>query len=634
MDHQLFRNLTWNDLDDWVGSTILSRGKSYKTEVTNLASVKDNHLIATVHGSRTYQTEVWFDQEKLKSDCTCPYDWGIHCKHAVAVILVFLDKLKENESIPQADDSRLVGLHKVSTGANKATEANLGRFDDQKVRRALSKIKKGELVEWCAKLIVSQSDLEADLPGDINPKTLLPDRAKPTKQQIAQILARIRLETSCRYFESEWGYGDQDYGDLPDYDQFKEDFSILAEMGSADVLLQLATELLDLSTEQLNESDPPAETYEQLRDCMRIAGTALNSSDFSPALKVITVWEWQLLDEFDLLADAPRPENEISLSQDDWRLVANHFIRRLHEDPIHTDQENYIARYRRSRLLNRATEALESADAYSEVVQLMESELPHCQNHVELVDLLIQNMDFERAKHWIASGRREFRDSYPGIASDLLLRWQGIAIRQNDLALAASVAAYFFMQRCDLTNYELVREACQKLSKWDQIRPVLLEFLESGKFNPAEGNWSLPAIGLDDVDQPIEKPHHPRYPELIDIALAENRFDDAVDWFHKAPNHIVSGLDVEIAPKIQDSHPEVALEIWERNIHDLISQVKTKAYQAAMPYLKLMRELMTANDQVNRFERFVKSLRATHKNKRRLMQELDTLEHGNKKILD
>ena len=210
MEHQLFRELSWNDLDDWVGNKVLNRGKSYKSDVEDLASVKDNHVVATVHGTSTYLTEVWFDDEDLQSSCTCPYDWGIHCKHAVAVILVLLDKIRTNKPIPNAEDVPSARSRKLSTTSESSTEEDFGQFDIKKVRVALSKIKKEELVAWCAELIVSSSNLDVNLPGGIEPKTLLPDKANVTNQQVTQILDGILYETSLRYYESEWGYGEED----------------------------------------------------------------------------------------------------------------------------------------------------------------------------------------------------------------------------------------------------------------------------------------------------------------------------------------------------------------------------------------------------------------------------------------
>lgn len=54
-----FADLTWNDLEEWAGSKIVSRGKSYPHQgrVSELAQTEDGGLIAWVDGSDRYATK-------------------------------------------------------------------------------------------------------------------------------------------------------------------------------------------------------------------------------------------------------------------------------------------------------------------------------------------------------------------------------------------------------------------------------------------------------------------------------------------------------------------------------------------------------------------------------------------------
>lgn len=81
------RKMTFDDLHDWAGETILSRGKAYVKRVHQLSHTENNALVAWVTGSERYVTSVRVDEEcDCEYFCTCPYSWG-PCKHAVAVIL-------------------------------------------------------------------------------------------------------------------------------------------------------------------------------------------------------------------------------------------------------------------------------------------------------------------------------------------------------------------------------------------------------------------------------------------------------------------------------------------------------------------------------------------------------------------
>ena len=90
-----FSKLTWEDLEEWAGNVIVGRGRPYqrKGAVENLGRAEDGALVAWVMGSQRYATRVRIEGKKsLESECTCPY-WDT-CKHAVAVVLEYLERLK------------------------------------------------------------------------------------------------------------------------------------------------------------------------------------------------------------------------------------------------------------------------------------------------------------------------------------------------------------------------------------------------------------------------------------------------------------------------------------------------------------------------------------------------------------
>ena len=109
---EFFKKLTWSNIHAWAGGTISSRGQSYQRSqaVCDLALTPDGGLIAWVQGTECYVTKVDVEDEYLTSDCTCPY--GGTCKHAVAVVLDYLEKLKQSLKVPtvNVNDERLLLL--------------------------------------------------------------------------------------------------------------------------------------------------------------------------------------------------------------------------------------------------------------------------------------------------------------------------------------------------------------------------------------------------------------------------------------------------------------------------------------------------------------------------------------------
>src|SRR4030042_2256930 len=120
-----FQNLSWFDLESWAGSKVVSRGKSYQRSksVRELAITGAGEIVAWVEGSTTYATKVSFDKGQLSSVCTCPYYSA--CKHAVAVILEYLDCLENGRNVPEAveNDHRLILIR-------QGEKAYLGEDDD------------------------------------------------------------------------------------------------------------------------------------------------------------------------------------------------------------------------------------------------------------------------------------------------------------------------------------------------------------------------------------------------------------------------------------------------------------------------------------------------------------------------
>jgi uncharacterized Zn finger protein len=100
-----FSALTWSDLEEWAGSRIVGRGRSYQQQgqVSGLSLTEDDALIAWVDGTARYATKVIMDERGLpESICSCPYE--IDCKHGVAVVLEYLRWMEKNRRVPRKRD--------------------------------------------------------------------------------------------------------------------------------------------------------------------------------------------------------------------------------------------------------------------------------------------------------------------------------------------------------------------------------------------------------------------------------------------------------------------------------------------------------------------------------------------------
>lgn len=87
--------------DDINPGITLMRGLAYYQEgtVLSLEMKGPGHYSAFVSGSQIYQVSVVLDDRREidEIECTCPYDWGDHCKHQVAVLYALRHKLATKE---------------------------------------------------------------------------------------------------------------------------------------------------------------------------------------------------------------------------------------------------------------------------------------------------------------------------------------------------------------------------------------------------------------------------------------------------------------------------------------------------------------------------------------------------------
>ena len=113
-----FRRLTGDDLEAWAGDKIVTRGRSYQRtgHVQELGRTPGGSIVAWVAGTERYATVVDIDDDGLTSDCTCPYAYT--CKHAVAAVIEYLERLKDEAEVPTVSDmdERLVLLKEGQWG--------------------------------------------------------------------------------------------------------------------------------------------------------------------------------------------------------------------------------------------------------------------------------------------------------------------------------------------------------------------------------------------------------------------------------------------------------------------------------------------------------------------------------------
>lgn len=665
-----FADLTWEDLKEWAGSRVVTRGKSYRSAVEDLRLTADGRLLAWVEGGDRYATVAAITKAgKLSSECTCPY--AIACKHAVAMLLAYLDALQAGKSIPAAEkrDERLARLAETEEEfdsedgeeddeadddaivVTKKRAAKRSENSDATVRRYLEGLALPALLEFVR-------ELANDFP-DVRQR--IADRAELESGDVTKLLANTRREIANVSADPGWTRHWSDERHIPDYSRVQDRLESLLASGHADEVVALGDEILRRGIQQVEMSHDEGETGQEIADCMAIVFRALKASSKTVPERLLWEIDARMQDDYSILDGIGGQPAACGVgTREDWSIVADELARRLEAIPSASaagGAESDSSDYRRQALMRWLLHALKRAGRANETTAILirEAEITNC--YVELVDHLLAGKQNESAAEWARKGFARTIGKLPGIAWSLEERLRNLAARQGDLPQVAAFRSMEFFTRPGADRYAEVHKATLPLGLWDTVRPMLLRWIETGlrpDQAPAEepkrrgrakgalpettrkSAWPLPST---DLLVPAGKGLQRSFPDtdtLIAIAIQEKRNDDVLLWYKAAGNRGAYWQDHRggsVAAAVQETHPDEALAIWLRMAKAQIALTKPAAYQTAAASLAKMKAVNQRTGRLHEWERLLATLRTENARKLRLIEVLDELEGKRSRIL-
>ena len=632
----LFERLDWDDLEQWAGRRILSRGQDYQRSrrVKELVQTQTGALVAWVYGGQKYATEVDFEDGDLISVCTCPY--GDNCKHAVAVVLEYLDHLKKNREVPQTtgqdqrlallqgfadeedrevDDEEREGadtIHLVSPGSGKLIPPNLKGFLEEQTKE---------------QLITLLKDLSERYPSV---REDLQDKQDLSKGSVKRVVSAARKEIHALSSRPGWRNHWNNEGYIPDYSRVKDRLESLFANGRADEVVVLGKELLETGIRQVEMSDDEGETSIEISSCLDIVFLVLPQSSLSAVDQMLWVIDAELKDNYDVCYGSESFwENEQKAS--DWSVVADKLIQRLNEFKSARDEDNFSTDYQRDRLSDWIIQALENAGRHEEIIPICEQEAVKTGSYPRLVDALRKAKRYGEAKQWILRGVRVIGKKWPGIAKQLKDTLREMTEREGDWLRVAAFRTEDFLQSPSLHTFQDMKKAAEKAKMWPEVRAAALLYLETGKLPPSDPSWPLPETGVKE-NQESRKNEFPMTDVLIDIAIGEERPDDVLRWYDqlKSKKQIFWGGDGyqedKVAGAIAKLYPDRAIAIWENLAEKQIALTQPKAYETAAVYLGKVHHFLKKLEKENEWKSYFSELRKTNARKKRLIQILDRLD--------
>jgi uncharacterized Zn finger protein len=666
--------LSWDDLAEWAGSRSVDRGRTYQKQgrVHDLAISEDGWLLATVTGGARYAVTVWYESFAKKagaiySRCTCPVG-SSGCKHAVAVIAEYLERLSASEDTPVADqdDERweLLADEAGDESEDEADDLDVNAGDDEdeqvsyvhrhrhpetsgrktlkasneKLRMHIEAMGHEELVELVWTLTERLPDLREEFR----------DRIALGEGNVDRLVTEARKEIRRVSSEAGWVNSWTGEGQTPDYSRVKLRLERLLELGHPDAVVHLGKELMILSNEQIGQSNDEGETAEAVGECLPVIFQAVAASTLTPAHKLLFAIDAHLRDDYGIVNDAAEVIIKMPGAKSAWSEVSDILAQRA-KSPV-KDDDPYYRKYQHEHITDWLIRALENAGREDEILAVCEQEARVSGSYERLVKRLIEKKQYEEAERWAAAGIEKTAATLPGIASSLEKLLGEMAIQRRQWPIAAAHAALGFFAHPSRDSFQNLIKSAAKAGCEDSIRGIALNFLETGASPlPSPGKvsaksvknseWSfpmpaylLPLLGNESRYRPTAGPH---FDVLIDMAIADRRQDEVLRWYdamsagqkHRGGRswYGSGGYGDQVAAAVTESHPERSLAIYRQRVDDHLPHASASAYEAVAGYLRKMRPILQALHREAEWNGLLADIRLRYKNRPKFMEILDKL---------
>jgi uncharacterized Zn finger protein len=590
-----WRSLTWEDLETWAGAKSLKKGRSYRSHVSQFGQTKDGGYLAWVQGSERYITHVEIKQGQLESRCSCPV--GTRCKHAVAVVLVGLEQIKNKKPVAlvNPDDPRWLLL-----------ETPVDRLEHRPEPQ-------NSLETYLAGLPEPQlrALLEEVLQRFPNVRQLLQDRANMQGADGQKLLNTAKKEIAKLSSFSSY----DDYHAIPDTERLTNALEGLNQGQHFDPLLGLAPSLMKASNQAIESCHDEGELHEALQHCFDLIIDALPQSSLGRSERLIWLEQLTLDDEYDLIETSAEDEEfwqDDPPQPQDWEALAEHFSLQLK----HSD----VKQYRRKRISDLIGLALRQAGRGEEITALLERE---AEQHGEYSRLVEHYLELGQPKNADAAILRGMQQPSQSGSYGLQQKWRALREKEQAWEKLAADSAEDFLRDPSIRTFRQLETDAQKAKVWGKINPLARAFLETGKTDLLE--WGLPKTGLPKDTKKTTPPSFPQAETLLRLAITEQNADQVLRWYRPSNRFGYGSQDDDVATAIAHAYPERAIEIWTGMVERLVAQTGQSSYVQSLEYLKKIRAVRLQHQQTEQWEGLLNSLYTTHKRKPRFIELLQGL---------
>lgn len=520
--------------------------------------------------------------------------------------------------------------------ASRMKKTNSETSIDPSLRTYLQEHTKAELVDLLLELAETHEEARQSLES----------RRSLTSGETSKVLKRIRSEIAAL---EEPAWESHHYGgyQLRNTDRLKAMLQALVASGQADAAVRLGPDLLAAGTQAL-EYEHEAESTEPIGACVDVLFHALDISSMTPADRIVWVLDMALADEYELCGEGFENLWNKDYAKSDWSEACDRLTKRLDDREQPAGDDKRSDDYKRDNIADWLILALEKAGRRTEIVPLCKREAPITFSYHRLVDRLMDECAWDEARRWCRKGLEAMRDRYPGLRRELRKQLQTINLRSGNPLAGLAIQAEEFFNAPSSNGFQALCGAARELGVSEGVDAWGRHFLQTGR-RPGSGRkrksdpelkWPLPA---PEIEMPAQRGEveAPMVDVLIRLAIDEKQPNEVLKWYdHPGRTKGTSWMydvtldDDDVADAIASTHPDRAVAIWKHLAENEIAQVKSKAYEDAVPYLRRVRDVLNGSGREEEWQTYLADLRKRNKRRPRCLEQLDGLEGGRRRILD
>ncbi len=572
-------HLTKSDVLRWTDEVYFQRGQKYFDK----GAIYDQRrqgmtLKSKCSGAQApfYRQEVEFDSKGIRSaDCSCPVGDGGYCKHAVALLLTWVN----------------------DPNSFKKVEA---------LNAALEKRSKAELIDLIKQMLEQEPDLESLLD--------LPSLAAEGQTLDINIIRR-QAKQAFHGMDYEWGYTRAIKRALNPILNLASAYLAHNDANNASLVYEVIIEAI-LDEEDIALGDEEGALLGVIYDCCEALGMCLDSmGDIKERRGILQVlfsaYRWDVItvggtgaadcvpviltskttpDECAEIAEWTRemlPQGS-SWSNGYHREVLGRLLLDLEADIL--DDAAYLKICRETGRLNDLIDRLLQLKRFNEAEEAARAAKDY--DLLLTLDIFASHKRADLAEKLVTEGLATIKD-------DRLIEWLSNRLEQNgDLAGSLELEERLFWKYPKIEKYEKLRNLAKQLSCWDNLRVQIITELEDKK----------------------------EFDFLVNIYLLEKDAENAVAALEKVParwgDH---SLHIDVARAAKGEYPHEAIHIFTKEAERFIEHRNRDSYSQAAQCLYEVRNVYRQLNNSQAWNNLIADIRERYRRLPALQDELNQL---------